>query len=104
MLNYKVIQIKNGDYWQDFIIYKCNQCNKEVPENHPHHKNKNNLYCWDCAFKKGYICANDYVRFCGISLDGIKAAVHPSTGEIEITDRKRFSWEMTPRQQGDSKE
>lgn len=101
MVEHKVIQIINGDIWQDFVIYKCSQCGEEVPENFPHYLGEGIIYCHDCSFKKGKISGEEYLWN---GFGKAKAGVSPITGEIEVTSSKYFSWEKTPRQQRDSPE
>lgn len=82
--------------WVNFRIYKCDSCGCEIKDCYPHVVEENNTihYCGECAFKLGKISNQQFIKnFLYAFGDGIKAAIHPETGEVEITHNK-FSWEM----------
>jgi DNA-directed RNA polymerase subunit RPC12/RpoP len=103
-IRYGIVKIKNGDRLVNFTIYKCNRCNKDVPECDPHYADENNIFCWECAFRNGSITSSEFVKHCGICLDGVKAAISPLTDEVEIITGKYFSWERPDRQQRNTPE
>lgn len=106
-------------YDQDYSmnIYKCDQCEEELPSCYPMVSFKDELkdthYCFNCGFKLGHI---DEVYYCdwvgGISSRMFAAGINPYTNEIELTrgtisikrrkgkliktrkTRSKFSWEM----------
>lgn len=100
----RTIKIKNGDLLVDFVIYKCDRCDKDVPECDPCYKDENHVYCWECAFRTGSISSNKFIEHCGVLLDGLRAAISPITDEIVITTDKYFPWERPPKQQRNSPE
>lgn len=104
MIHKKIHRILNGDHYEDFIVYTCNGCGENVPECHPHYVNKSKIFCSECAFKNSIINEKQYLKTCGVYVDGVKAAVSPIDGEIEITTNKYFSWDRPNKQQRNTKE
>ena len=86
--------IQNGDMYQDFYIYRCDNCMEEVPENFPHFNNKNTHYCIDCAFKLNKISEEVYIKTLPICLSNLHADVIDGeiivwTGNIHPLDKRR---------------
>lgn len=74
-------------------ILLCSKCNCGIPYCFPHWKDGSLIYCVSCSFKLGFIDSEQYLKKSGICIGGHKAGVNPITSEIEVTTRKRFSWE-----------
>lgn len=89
-----VVKTKNGDSYEKFNIYKCDSCNKELPENFPRRNEGESDYCGECAFKLNKISDKEYIKHFAfyIRLPNLRAGINPNTNEIEVTTSK-FSWE-----------
>lgn len=95
-MQYRKIMILNGNIPVPYYIYKCKNCECDVEESHPREERNGEIYCWDCAFIKGFISENKYLSlFC--SLDMARAVVHD--GKIFVGIGK-FPWERTSRDRG----
>lgn len=83
----------------------CKRCNEKVHESHPHHIDEDGCYCWDCGFIEGKIKESEFLKYCGVYLSDIHAAVNPE-GKIAywIGKDKAPPWERTDRQQRSSPE
>ena len=92
--------IKNGDQYQPYKIYKCDNCGNTIEEAWPMSLHDNLTYCWDCTFILGYVTGDKYLDGgTGFNSKMFRAAINPKTGEIAITWRRsRFLWEK--RQKG----
>lgn len=55
-------------------MVKC-QCGSNICRGDPQGLKDGVAYCWDCSFKMGIISERDFLLCCGISLDGLRAAV-----------------------------
>lgn len=95
---FSIKKIKNGVEWIDFITYQCSVCGCDVPECDEHYIDERKVLCWDCAFRTGNIDSNTFVKWCGIDIANLKAAISPISGEIEITSNNYFSWEKPANQ------
>lgn len=95
MKEVKTIQIRNGDMYEPYRIYKCECCDKDIEEAWPREVTADGIYCGDCAFKNGYISSEKYIKKYLFFIDACRAEVHD--GEIYITTRKseKFPWEKT---------
>lgn len=92
----KVIQIKNGPHFEDYNIYICDRCGCEIEERWPRDNDTPGKdYCFDCSFKMGRIDWKTWIDAgTGWNSWMAKAAICPTTGEIEIAPiRGKFSWE-----------
>lgn len=86
----RTIKIKNGDMLQDYIIYKCDECGKEIEEMFPRYtfKEDNTDYCIPCSFKKGFCSGEDYLNYIGMCSITFEAYIDSQTNEIKIKKRK----------------
>lgn len=85
-------------------IYKCNRCNDEIIDDHPHYEDfENDIHlCWGCGFIEGKIPEEKYLQHCGVGLSNMHAGVNPK-GEIEIwTGIKTPPWERSNKRQRNS--
>lgn len=89
---------KNGDIFQNFYVYKCDSCGKEINESDPHEYFYDDIHmCGECAFKNGIIDEKEYIKYYLYFLDGIKnlrATVYEN--KIHLTNSK-FPWETNSR-------
>lgn len=100
-------------------VYECDECGAELDEQFPmtKDKNKDEHYCIECSFRKGFITEVEFCDMCGYSNSYMFAAgINPYTNEIEIvsgssksvrkgskykkvrTKRNKFTWEKTESQ------
>ncbi|MFA5617303.1 MAG: HNH endonuclease [Syntrophorhabdaceae bacterium] len=95
------VKFWNGDIQVKYHYYNCDRCNDNIEEAWPHWSNDNNTvhYCWDCAFKMGFLSSEEYCKVAQYCLKNPIAGLNPDTGEIEVIDKKRgkFSWLKTPK-------
>lgn len=98
----RTIKMRNGDYFENFHFYKCDRCRIEIPESDPHcaTDDKTEHYCWDCAFILKFISEKEFLKYCGIYLENIHAAIN-THGEIEFWQSKNAvpPWERSNKQQ-----
>lgn len=71
----RTIQIKNGNIYQLYNIYKCDHCGIELEEAFPKWIDGQIHYCLDCSFKKNLITDRYYLDLHGVMLDNFHAAV-----------------------------
>lgn len=120
----KVIRIPNGNYYEDYRIYECDNCKTTIECAWPHFNDDKNEthYCVACSFRKGLIDEVEYCETCGgINSSMFAAGINPETNEIELvsgnskqvlktingkkkyirirTKRSKFSWEKTNKEQ-----
>ena len=87
------IYIENGDYLEPYYIYTCEGCGNEVEEAWPRVEDDDGVWCGDCAFIRGKIEEQEYIKgFLFFDHRVGRAAVH--NGRIYTTDKKgKFPWE-----------
>ena len=91
---YEVIKICNGDELEDFRIYKCNRCGKDIPESWGIYEDDERYLCLDCAFIEGLIPQEEFIDNSGMCSDMFKACVH--NDEIYVVGiRQKFPWEKS---------
>lgn len=103
----EIIRILNGDRLVNYHIYECDSCEKSIEESWPHFSEDENTkhYCGECAFKLNKLNEKEYIKnfLYFIGRKGLRAAINPETGEVEITLLKRFPWEGRNRDHRKSK-
>lgn len=92
MANTDIRIIKNGDGFSTILVYKCNHCGSKLIESDVFEVIDGVICCGECAFKKGLIDADTYLKkhLYFIDIDKLRCAC--KDGEIFITTRK-FPWE-----------
>lgn len=89
----RTIRIRNGDYFENYHIYRCDRCSKDIEEAWPMSTVENSHYCWDCSFHLDLIDGKQWLSCSGFGgMTNIKAAVHD--GEIHVWTAKKPPWEM----------
>ena len=74
-------------------LHRCNRCNKKILDSSPRWEEKEICFCQDCAFIERKISDKEYLESCGISLDGIHAAVSPEGNIVVWAGKKTPIWE-----------
>ncbi len=99
---YRVIQIRNGDRFVPYTIYKCEHCGSDVEEAWPKFMNQDGVYCGECAFILGLISESEYLNDFAFAFHAERAVVHD--GEIYIARHKNdlFPFEKTKKKQRNS--
>ena len=84
--------IKNGDGFTTIAIYTCNHCGEKIVESDEFETVDNVVYCGECAYKKGFIDDETYLKkyLYFIDIDRLRCAC--KNGEIYLTLGK-FPWE-----------
>lgn len=90
-------KVRNGDMFVDEWDTRCDDCGCFIHESYPHEEDETLVLCGDCAFKRGWINGDEYVKHHMFSVCSIKRAA-VRDGVIYVTD-KAFPWEKTKRQQ-----
>lgn len=85
----RTIRIRNGDYFQNYHIYQCDNCSDEIEESWPHwpshtERDAKIHYCWECTYIKGLITEKDYLNQTGFGWMKDAHAV--------VVDGKIISW------------
>lgn len=97
----KHILSRNGEDIYKHAIYVCDSCRVEIDEMSPRHTNShsNSDFCMECAFRKGLITDDKYLKSCGFHLEGYHAGVNLE-GEIQIwSGNSTPPWKRTKDQQ-----
>lgn len=83
----------NGDSYCILWEASCHFCGAYIHESHPHYEKNGTVFCPDCAFKHGYITANEYiVSACYANYLTQRAEVR--NGEIYLAEKnEKFPWE-----------
>lgn len=85
-----------SDQWERYGY--CDSCKTFIHESYPHYEDNSCVLCNECAFKEKKINEEQFLKFCGIYLNGMRAKVN--NGEIYITyGNKKFPFEMTNEQE-----
>lgn len=79
----RTIKIRNGDDWEDFIIYKCDKCGEEIKESDPRCCDGSIDYCWECGFRLGLLTDTEFLKMHGFAIEA-HAAINPITDKIHI--------------------
>lgn len=81
----RTIDVKNGEYFQKYRIYKCDCCETEIEEMWPRYDTEDTDYCFECAFKKGLITSKEFLDTGSPFTYGMfDAGINPETNEIEV--------------------
>ena len=81
----------NGDRWESYYIIECDMCHEVGNDSWPWYTRFEKHYCPECAFRIGLISSAYYLKNYGHMAK--RVGINPHTGEIELTNKKRFSWE-----------
>lgn len=93
MIMYRDIDIANGESKVKYRIYKCNCCGADVEEAFPMYKDNENVYCIDCAYKKGKITEKEYLN--EMCMDMVNARVLISPEDEVVICIGKAPWEMS---------
>lgn len=85
----------NGDMREAYLIIECDGCHKKGQDSWSWYEQSNQNYCPECAFKIGLITPEYYLKNYGHTAK--RVGINPHTGEVEFTNKNRFSWEYTPK-------
>lgn len=93
----------NKKYYEEFdgVVYhrlweaKCPLCGSYIHESYPHYEKNDVAFCMDCAFIKGFITEQEYLKSFRIFCDDAgRAIVHE--GKVFVADsHSKFPWEMS---------
>ena len=97
----KYILARNGEDDYEHAIYECDSCREEIDEMFPRYANSHSDsdFCMECAFRKGLITDDKYLKSYGFHLEGYHAGINPD-GDIQIwSGNSTPPWERTKDQQ-----
>lgn len=75
---------------------KCNKCKCEILKSYPHFQDNDNNYhlCWECAFKSNKITESEYLKYCGVYLDNMRAVVYEDKIHL-LYGKQKEPWNLT---------
>lgn len=93
MKPFRKIYIENGDVLEPYYIFTCEGCGEEIEEAWPMFDDNEGMWCGDCAFIRGKIKEEEYIKdFLFFDHRVKRAAVY--NGRIYTTDEAgKFPWE-----------